>query len=142
MVRVSRDTEEASAFRVVVAVGAESMAQPRNAAKKILTLSLYTQRRIAGMGERAGRWQQVFESKGVGGSQGGRQLRRNRPLDNSRYNEYCCLSTLEVGHDQHPQEPRTRSRQSRLAEHPFHLFLCRLLRREARAFPHAARHER
>src|SRR5260370_42299923 len=48
----------------------------------------------------------------------------------------------EVGHDRYPQERGTRPRRPRLAEHAFHLFVRRLLRSQAYALSHAARHER
>src|SRR5439155_1134285 len=67
----------------------------------------------------------------------------NLPLDNCRYNEYYALGTTpEVGHDGYPQKRPTRSREPRLAGLAFHLFVCRLLRSQACAVPHAAGDER
>src|SRR6266852_3655207 len=115
MVRVSRDTEGASAFRVVVVVGAESIGQPRSGGKTRYRITVHPKRDCRKWRGAGYYGQQVLETKGIAGFAGW-----ERPAG------FCLLtivvitsiidpSTLEVDHDQRPQKQRTRPRQSRLA---------------------------
>src|SRR5579859_968064 len=90
MVRVLRDTEEASAFRVVVAVGAESMAQPRGAAKNRYPSTVHPKAHCRKWVRARKALNKYLRSNGLGWKEGPGGGEGDIPLDNSRHNEYYC----------------------------------------------------
>src|SRR5579859_2130105 len=151
MVKVSRDTGEPSVFRIVVVVGAESIAQTSKRSGKTERYHFTPKGRMAEMGvARTGKCRKRKGMIGRGVQTDPRCDGAGVPLDTSRYNEYYAgLAPVLPGvekpglplpapgcsneelHDYHSQEQRTRPRRPRLAEHPIHFFFRRLLRPQA-----------
>src|SRR5712692_723547 len=141
MVSVWRAVVEPSCFLVVVADSGESIEKSSVAAERLPRFRYHCTPKGAPP-ETGRRGLQSAPRQRVDWGMGARRELQIFLLTTVVITSIIVSQPQEVGHDEDPQERRTRARVPRLAGFAFHVFVCRLFRSRTRAVPHAAGDER